>query len=75
MTKIYVPRDGFLLGWAGWASVAQAFALEFERASDLSTSLDRVEIKTRLEGLIADIRARGETGHGRVDHRVVVQAG
>jgi hypothetical protein len=62
--KIYVPREGFLLAWAGFETVAQAFTLAMERADGLSTSLDRVEIKRRLEALIAEIRANGGTDMG-----------
>ncbi|MGH2948245.1 MAG: hypothetical protein ACRDPC_18655 [Solirubrobacteraceae bacterium] len=61
VTKIYQPRKGLLVAWAGWENVAQAFALALERAEGLSPALDRVEIKKRLEGLIAQIRAEGET--------------
>lgn len=64
VTKIYSPRAGFLLGWAGFANVAQALALAIGRADGLSPSLDRVEIKARLEELIAEIRAAGETDMG-----------
>ena len=32
--KIYEPRSGFLVAWAGWQSVAQAFALALERTPD-----------------------------------------
>ncbi len=61
VTKIYVPRRGFLVGWAGWENVAQAFALAMERADDLSPSLDRVDIRERLDDLLKEVQKSGET--------------
>jgi hypothetical protein len=61
--KIYEPRRGFLVGWAGWQGVAQAFALGLERAPDLSPTMDRVEVKRRLEAIIRHLRDDGETDY------------
>lgn len=59
--KIYSPRAGFVIAWAGWQSVAQAFALAMGRDQQLNTSLDRLHVKRRLEALVKQIREEGET--------------
>ncbi len=54
--KVYEPRRGFLLAWAGAQDVAQDFALRFGRADDISPDADRLHIKSRLHSILADVR-------------------
>lgn len=54
--KVYEPRPGFLLAWAGAQDVAQGFALRLGRAGDVSTDADRLHIKDRLHAILADVR-------------------
>jgi hypothetical protein len=54
--KVYVPRPGFLLAWAGPRDVAQGFILRLARAKALSTRSDRLEIKARLHEVLAELR-------------------
>jgi hypothetical protein len=65
--KVYVAREGFLLGWAGAQDVAQAFVLALRRASGLSARDDRLEVRRRLHGILAELRS--DPGiEGRSDH-------
>jgi 20S proteasome alpha/beta subunit len=59
--KIYEPRSGFLVAWAGYKYVAQAFALAMRDADGLSSELNRVEIERRLVALLKQLRADGKT--------------
>jgi hypothetical protein len=65
--KVYEPRPGFLLAWAGAQDVAQAFALRLERARGISSDADRLDVKNRLHEIIADLR-RDPSIEGRSDH-------
>jgi hypothetical protein len=65
--KVYEPRPGFLLGWAGAHDAAQSFALRLARARGLTPGRDRLEIKTRLHAILDEVR--GDRGiEGRSDH-------
>lgn len=65
--KVYVAREGFLLGWAGAQDVAQMFALRLKRAEDLRASDDRLKVRGRLHEILAGLR--GDPGiEGRSDH-------
>lgn len=65
--KVYEPRPGFLLAWAGAQDVAQAFALRLERTRGISGDVDRLDVKSRLHRIIADLR-RDPSIEGRSDH-------
>lgn len=54
--KVYVPRPGFLLAWAGPQDVAQGFILRLVRAKGLSPHADRLEIKARIHAILAELR-------------------
>jgi hypothetical protein len=54
--KVYEPRPGFLLAWAGTQDVVQGFALRFGRAERISPDVDRLDIKDRLHGILAELR-------------------
>ncbi len=54
--KVYVPRPGFLLAWAGPQDVAQGFILRLARAKGLSPSTDRLDTKARLHAILAELR-------------------
>jgi hypothetical protein len=54
--KVYEPRRGFLLAWAGPQDVAQAFILRLLRAKGLSPGGDRLEVKARLHAILAELR-------------------
>lgn len=65
--KVYEPRPGFLLAWAGAQDAAQSFALRLARARELSPDSDRLDIRARLHAILADVR--GDPGiEGRSDH-------
>jgi len=65
--KVYEPRPGFLLAWAGAHDAAQSFALRLARAHELSPDSDRLQIKARLHAILGDVR--GDPGiEGRSDH-------
>jgi hypothetical protein len=71
--KVYVAREGFLFGWAGAQDVAQAFALRLVRASGLSAGDDRLEVRRRLHGILAELRI--DPGiEGRSNHLEVLVA-
>jgi len=55
-TKVYEPRPGFLLAWAGAQDVAQGFGLRLARARGISAGADRLDIKARLHSILADLR-------------------
>ena len=55
--KVYEPRPGFLLAWAGTQDAAQGFALRFARARGVSPNVDRLEVKRRLHEIFAELRA------------------
>src|SRR5271163_3292037 len=55
--KVYEPRPGFLLAWAGAHDAAQSFALRIARARELTPNADRLDIKTRLHAILGDVRA------------------
>jgi 20S proteasome alpha/beta subunit len=65
--KVYEPRPGFLLAWAGPQDVAQGFTLRLARAKRLSPSTDRLEIKARLHAILAELR-EDSTIEARSDH-------
>lgn len=65
--KIYEPRPGFLLAWAGAQDVAQGFALRLERARGVSPVADRLDVKQRLHAILADLRTDPSI-EGRSDH-------
>jgi hypothetical protein len=65
--KVYEPRPGFLLAWAGAQDVAQGFALRFERARHISPDADRLDIKNRLHAILADVR-KDPSVEGRSDN-------
>jgi 20S proteasome alpha/beta subunit len=54
--KVYEPRSGFLLAWAGAQDAAQGFALRFARARGVSPNTDRLEVKRRLHEILAEVR-------------------
>jgi hypothetical protein len=54
--KVYLLPPGFLLAWAGPQDVAQGFILRLARAKGLSPSTDRLDIKTRLHTILAELR-------------------
>jgi hypothetical protein len=65
--KVYEPRPGFLLAWAGAQDAAQSFALRLARARGLSPDGDRLDIKAHLHRILKDVR--GDPGiDGRSDH-------
>src|ERR1700692_2934209 len=65
--KVYEPRPGFLLAWAGAHDAAQTFALRLARAHELSPDSDRLHIKARLHAILGDVR--GDPGiEGHSDH-------
>jgi hypothetical protein len=64
--KVYVPRPGFLLAWAGPQNVAQGFALRLARAR-ISPSADRLEIEARLKAILGNLR-KDESIEERSDH-------
>ncbi len=53
--KVYVPRPGFLLAWAGPQNVAQGFALRLARTR-ISPSADRLDVEARLKAILANLR-------------------
>jgi hypothetical protein len=55
--KIYEPKRGFLLAWAGFQDVAQGFALRLERAGEISPQQDRTMIKGLLHEIVAELRS------------------
>jgi Proteasome subunit len=65
--KVYEPRPGFLLAWAGPQDVAQGFTLRLARAKRLSPSTDRLEIKTRLRSILTELREDSSI-EARSDH-------
>jgi hypothetical protein len=65
--KVFEPRPGFLLAWAGAQDVAQGFALRFERARGISPDADRLDIKDRLHAILADVR-KDPSVEGRSDN-------
>lgn len=54
--KVYEPRPGFLLAWAGAQDVAQGFVLRLARARGVSPGIDRLELKTRLHAILTSLR-------------------
>lgn len=54
--KVYEPRRGVLLAAAGAQDVAQEFALRLQRARGISLSNDRLQLKSFLQGLLAELR-------------------
>jgi len=65
--KVYEPRPGFLLAWAGAQDAAQSFALRLARARGLSLDRDRLEVKTDLHRILKDVRDDPSI-EGRSDH-------
>lgn len=65
--KVYEPRPGFLLAWAGAQDVAQGFALRLGRADDIYPDADRLHIKDRLHPILADVR-KDPSVEGRSDN-------
>lgn len=65
--KVYEPRRGLLLAWAGAQDVAQDFALRLGRADDISLDADRLHIKSRLHAILADVR-KDPSVEGRSDN-------
>lgn len=65
--KVYEPRRGVLLAAAGAQDVAQEFALRMQRGSGLSPNADRLEMKSRLQGLLSKLR-EDPAIKGRSDH-------
>jgi hypothetical protein len=65
--KVYEPRPGFLLAWAGAQDAAQSFALRLARANELSPNTDRLEIRARLHGILNEVRGDPSI-EGRSDH-------
>jgi len=64
--KVYEPRPGFLLAWAGTQDVAQSFGLHL-RDEELSPSADRLDIKARLHAILMELRVDPSI-EGRSDH-------
>lgn len=54
--KVYEPRPGVLMAVAGAQDVAQEFALRLQRASGFSPSVDRLQMKARLQALLGSLR-------------------
>ncbi|HST56080.1 MAG TPA: hypothetical protein VLJ42_09335 [Solirubrobacteraceae bacterium] len=65
--KLYEPRPGFLLAWAGAQDVAQTFALHLARADGLSPTADRLDIKAQLHAILKNLRDDPSI-EGRSDH-------
>lgn len=63
VAKIYEPRSGFLVAWAGFADVAQAFALRMQRARDLTPARDRLDLQQRFDALMNQVREQGKTDY------------
>ena len=55
--KIYAPRPGFLLAWAGAQDVAQGFGLRLARAHEISTNAERLDVKAKLHSIFTALRA------------------
>ena len=65
--KVYEPRPGLLLAAAGAQDVAQEFSLRLQRTRDLTPNTDRLELKSRLQGVLLGLRE--DPGiEGRSDH-------
>jgi 20S proteasome alpha/beta subunit len=65
--KVYEPRSGLLLAAAGAQDVAQEFSLRLQRMHDLTPNADRLELKSRLQGILRQLRE--DPGiEGRSDH-------
>ena len=65
--KVYEPRQGFLLAWAGAQDAAQGFALRLARSHALTPDADRLDIKSRLHAILDQVRADPSVA-GRSDH-------
>lgn len=65
--KVYEPRPGFLLAWAGAQDVAQGFALRLGRANDMSVDADRLLTKDRLHAILDEVR-KDPSVEGRSDN-------
>jgi hypothetical protein len=65
--KVYEPRAGFLLAWAGAQDAAQGFALRLARAHGISPGVDRLQLKAGLHGILDDLR-NDPSIEGRSDH-------
>lgn len=68
--KVYAPRRGFLLAWAGAQDVAQSFALRLERASGISPPGRPRRPSTRLSAPDTDRRKRSSIPEG--EHPITV---
>lgn len=65
--KVYEPRPGLLLAAAGAQDVAQEFSLRLQRTRGLTPSTDRLQLKSRLQGILRQLR--DDPGiEGRSDH-------
>ena len=65
--KVYEPRPGLLLAAAGAQDVAQEFSLRLQRTRSLTPDADRLELKSRLQGILRQLRE--DPGiEGRSDH-------
>lgn len=65
--KVYEPRRGFLIAAAGAQDVAQEFALQLQRAPGISPNVDRLQLKSSLQGLLSSLRDDPSI-EGRSDH-------
>jgi len=65
--KVFEPRPGFLLAWAGAQDAAQSFALRLARAHELSANTDRLDIRARLHAILNEVRGDPSI-EGRSDH-------
>jgi hypothetical protein len=64
---VYEPRRGLLLAAAGAQDVAQEFSLRLQRSREPGPNADRLELKSRLQGLLRGLRE--DPGiEGRSDH-------
>src|SRR6201999_837464 len=65
--KVYEPRRGLLLAAAGAQDVAPEFSLRLQRSREAGPNTDRLDLKSRLQGLLRGLRE--DPGiEGRSDH-------
>lgn len=54
--KVYEPRPGLLLAAAGAQDVAQEFSLRLQQTRGLTRNVDRLQVKSCLQGLLRQLR-------------------
>lgn len=54
--KVYEPRPGLLLAAAGAQDVAQEFSLRLQQTRGLMRNVDRLQVKSCLQGLLRQLR-------------------